>query len=1021
MRLPFLMPLTLLCCAVLAAEPLPFDNPGLESDADGDSRPDAWVLKVAEPGAVAIDSVTKHSGAGAVRIRHENVSSYSYVMQELENTSRGQRFIATVWIKCQDVHVVGIGPRLYCGYEGGLCHAARGPELDASGSCDWQKLAVPFNTRDKARVAIYLYLHEASGTVWFDGLSVVPAPFEVAVPSLPIFPEIDGSPDDAAWDRAAEHGMVWTTDGTPAPGRRVKLAHDAGRLYALVTTPAPGPDQQTPGHPRLTLAIDPEAEGKRHLTFCVRPDEDALSTASGDVPIDDGWAVAIGTQGRSTSAEFAIPLEALRPTMRTGRHWRINVVDERADGSTAELIFTGMNPFATALFADARLAGVGLNSYRLAELKTRLTALIDEYEELADSLNLDTVPDRFRGKKEAQKGLDKLGRRLEQFSRDAMAADTTDDAGWRQLDDTAGGLSAGLKALRSQTMVVAAYALVRKRVREPKWSVLVADSTQKVMRDKRLLEAAAVDTIEMVAARGEAEAAQLVIVPLAGDVREVSVKLPGSLRGPGGAGISRSAFELNWVGHVRADKPAYDRPVNAQWWPDVLLPYAPADVKQQEAACIWLTLHVPREAQAGIYNGRIVVSARGMHNVMVKLRLRVYGFELPARPALRTSFGLGAGWLARYYFGQADARKHIDAATYRKWCDELLRHRVSPYLATEYRPEKGEAGEYQYEPWEGNIAHCMTHGLTSMMLGIMPRTAGAGPDYDEAFKLSFARDTGAAYSRLQERGWLDTAYMCAWDEPRPALYEGVLAGHRLCRKVCPDLKILQTVCFDPEPSGLVGDVDIWCPITSQWNPEFYGRRRQAGEQVWWYVCCSPHPPYANFFIDCNGVDHRILFWQTWQQGVQGLLYWQTTWWEGNIVPGGTKAPADPQTWVNASYTPFKVNGDGQLLYPGADLEPLASLRLAIVRDGIEDYDYLALLRDLVQDPKLPGSLTDEARPLLKIGPDISRSLTGSTTSGRPLQKHRRAVAEMIETLSAAREKAHQATGGAQPTHREPTG
>jgi hypothetical protein len=35
-------------------------------------------------------------------------------------------------------------------------------------------------------------------------------------------------------------------------------------------------------------------------------------------------------------------------------------------------------------------------------------------------------------------------------------------------------------------------------------------------------------------------------------------------------------------------------------------------------------------------------------------------------------------------------------------------------------------------------------------------------------------------------------------------------------------------------------------------------------------------------------------------------------------------------------------GDGQLLYPGED-GPLPSVRLANIRDGIEDYEWLALL------------------------------------------------------------------------------
>ncbi len=39
-----------------------------------------------------------------------------------------------------------------------------------------------------------------------------------------------------------------------------------------------------------------------------------------------------------------------------------------------------------------------------------------------------------------------------------------------------------------------------------------------------------------------------------------------------------------------------------------------------------------------------------------------------------------------------------------------------------------------------------------------------------------------------------------------------------------------------------------------------------------------------------------------------------------------------------------VNGDGILIYPGPD-GPVNSIRWEVVRDGIEDYDYLALFME----------------------------------------------------------------------------
>jgi hypothetical protein len=90
--------------------------------------------------------------------------------------------------------------------------------------------------------------------------------------------------------------------------------------------------------------------------------------------------------------------------------------------------------------------------------------------------------------------------------------------------------------------------------------------------------------------------------------------------------------------------------------------------------------------------------------------------------------------------------------------------------------------------------------------------------------------------------------------------------------------------FDPEkrPEVLLdGQVNIWCPVTAFFQPDLLRERQQRGEEVWWYVCCGPGKPYANFFVDMEGIDHRILFWQQKMFGVQGLLYWNTIWWDPN--------------------------------------------------------------------------------------------------------------------------------------------
>ena len=57
-----------------------------------------------------------------------------------------------------------------------------------------------------------------------------------------------------------------------------------------------------------------------------------------------------------------------------------------------------------------------------------------------------------------------------------------------------------------------------------------------------------------------------------------------------------------------------------------------------------------------------------------------------------------------------------------------------------------------------------------------------------------------------------------------------------------------------------------------------------------------------------------------------------------------------QKWPNVpwdSRTYHYFNGEGQLVYPGPNGVPYSSIRLENFRDGMEDYEYLFRLRELL--------------------------------------------------------------------------
>ena len=219
---------------------------------------------------------------------------------------------------------------------------------------------------------------------------------------------------------------------------------------------------------------------------------------------------------------------------------------------------------------------------------------------------------------------------------------------------------------------------------------------------------------------------------------------------------------------------------------------------------------------------------------------------------------------------------------------------------------------------------------------------------------------------------------------------------------------MQTI-GDPNPAELVGLVDIWCPLTARLDAPFYAERRKAGDTLWTYVCCSPRPPYANFFVDQPATAHRVLFWQARKAGCTGLLYWCVCWWDGLPTPARGK-PCFPDVPIDfkdlGTWKRYKDNGDGLLVYPGPDFTPWPSLRLEVVRDGIEDYEYLALLSRLVARAKaLPPERRPapewlaEAEALCTVPDAISRTMTDYTDDPQPLLERRRRIGDALDRLT----------------------
>ena len=112
------------------------------------------------------------------------------------------------------------------------------------------------------------------------------------------------------------------------------------------------------------------------------------------------------------------------------------------------------------------------------------------------------------------------------------------------------------------------------------------------------------------------------------------------------------------------------RPAGPGWYPDPLPPLRlPLALRAGQNQPLWLTFHVPRDAQPGDYHGELRLKT-SLGDVKVPLRVHVYDFALPEETHLKSALGMGAHEINRYHHLKQPADKE---AVYREIPAQLCR------------------------------------------------------------------------------------------------------------------------------------------------------------------------------------------------------------------------------------------------------------------------------------------------------------------------------------------------------------
>jgi Domain of unknown function (DUF4091) len=481
----------------------------------------------------------------------------------------------------------------------------------------------------------------------------------------------------------------------------------------------------------------------------------------------------------------------------------------------------------------------------------------------------------------------------------------------------------------------------------------------------------------LLAARNEFESFQIVIQAGSSVVQGVNVTLSAPLNGPGA--ISANNVTIYREDYYNVVVPS-DQEGAPGRWPDVLIPVVdtllgqqrnafPIDVPAGENRVVWVDVLVPQNATVGMYSGSITITAVNF-NATVPIQLTVFDATLPSTSSLQSAFALGWDDVCIAKYGQGCFSLNPPNEEEGWSLNELIARAALNNRITISNP--------QYQPLNTGNLQFFRKYILPLLMGTAPTT-----QLPSAKLTSFQVDTGPSLAAWQNeaqlQGFADRAFVYACDEPL-----GDAAKWNACQQqasnahaVWANIPILVTASIqNASLFNATGYINWLVPIVNDMddkpgNANAGNQRSNYGtflglnaiNRVWLYTSCfsygcdpnitcqsSPsgsatNDPYFNgwpgYAIDEPASEARAMGWLSFLYDTTGELYYNVTHclssaWTAQYASGG--------------------NGDGTLFYPGnpqniggTDWIPLESMRLKLIRDGYEDYEYLKILANSGQN------------------------------------------------------------------------
>ncbi len=449
---------------------------------------------------------------------------------------------------------------------------------------------------------------------------------------------------------------------------------------------------------------------------------------------------------------------------------------------------------------------------------------------------------------------------------------------------------------------IAQFSLVRRDL-----SVWVCPSLERISQTE---EPSNVRDIVLSAARGEVESFQIAVRSESSGA-SVGQILFSDLHDKAGHAIPASVFTLYTEHYVEVSPGSPDlrgknRPLGKGWYADALIPFVSPELTAGRNQPFWVDVSIPRETNPGPYRGTYTVMVNGVA-VTGSIDLTVWNFVLPHRPALKSSFGTNGD----------SHRRAVEV--------ELLKNRLAPAQAS-VEDEREYIDQY---------------GMSSVGLGFW-----SGANYGNC-----SMSAPPAIRNLQRERKRHAADLQLYNYSADEI-DACAGQFEMLKEWARNLHaagVPNLVTMTPT-SELLDDgtgtgrsaVDVWVLL-----PRMYDRAvgavetvKRKGDEVWSYNTLSQDDYSPKWLIDYPPVDFRVQPGFISQSlGLTGLLYWRVDFWHG---------PHWDSVNNFGTFGEYNAPGDGMLVYrlDAMGIDGVApSMRLKWLRDGVEDYEYVELLKN----------------------------------------------------------------------------